>query len=84
MYRPWKPEEAIGKVVREKCTKNLYVINICFKDTVVLGCDRYTYEGFFDKFVQLDGSICGVADNNSSKSCSVYKNWHEFNLDHSG
>ena len=63
-YRPWTPEEAIGKVVT--CTgstsqTNYYIISAASPLTVHIEfVGEIAYECLMEKFTQPDGSPCGV------------------------
>lgn len=59
--RPWKPEEAIGKVVRNKKDRELTLI----WRAVPKECSAYgpiPYSELLSDFEQLDGSPCGVME----------------------
>jgi len=59
-WRPWKPEEAIGKRIRETDTDCLHVIT----DAGVAGCtvggEIISYTDILDMYERLDGTRCGV------------------------
>ena len=68
--RPWKPEEAVGKIIKEKKTGHIGMViewhnqNKTFWVTA-LG-NYHSANELLNNWEQLDGSPCGVANNNSA------------------
>ena len=66
-YRPWTPEEAIGKAVRSRKSvngwnsKTLYIVISANEDVATFSADRWvSFNCLRDCFVTADGLPCGV------------------------
>ncbi len=62
-YRPWKPEEAVGKVVRHKIGRDIHVVVSGYPNCI--GVEDFapmSEVAIFETFQQLDGSPCGVLE----------------------
>ncbi len=56
-------EQLVGKVVRHKKTKNIYLIIVLQKDLIVLGDATTLYSEYLLKYFEfLDGTPCGVKE----------------------
>lgn len=60
VLRPWKPEEAIGKIVKHKGSKSMFCINEANAAGALLGGGVHTYGDILAHYECLDGSLCGV------------------------
>ena len=61
--RPWKPEEAIGKVVRNKINGDLTIVmGVRRSHSVCHFWGQISLAELLDQFVQPDGSPCGAVE----------------------
>jgi len=65
--RPWLPEEAIGKYVKDKNGSTLYqVISAGYTSFVIADgpfIKEISRQRFLDLYTQIDGSPCGMLEN---------------------
>ena len=61
-YRPWTPEEAVGKVVRRKGADCFLVIICAYQDHFYLDSTSMSWAALENDYEQPDGSPCGVED----------------------
>ena len=59
-YRPWTPEEAVGKVVRRKGADCFLVIICAYQDHFYLDSTSMSWATLENDYEQPDGSPCGV------------------------
>lgn len=61
-YRPWTPEEALGKRIESKRTGIFYSIVSCSGAGWLRGGEETLFSTILRHYTQLDGSPCGVLE----------------------